>query len=293
MEKELRFTVGPLQRWLLLLCAVILGYVVTAVVSALMLGKGITASRVCVVTVIQDVMVFVIPALVTAVFITRRPADFLEIGHARFGALLLACFCLLSSVPFMNAVIEWNANLNFPAEIATAMKAMEDAAAKTIGAFVDGQSVMSLIVMLLVIGCFAGFSEELLFRGTIQRLLITGRMNPHLAIWLTAIIFSAFHIQFYGFVPRMLLGTMFGYFAWWFGSVWPAVAAHVLNNSLAVYTMWYADRTGIDADQAGVNGLSADNPWLIWGSVAAFLALIWFSRAYGIGERNKEKAAQV
>ena len=94
-------------------------------------------------------------------------------------------------------------------------------------------TIGSIIMSILIIGLLAGFSENF-FRGALQRLLSTAGRNIHVAVWLTAFIFSAVHMQFYGFVPRMLLGAMFGYMAVWSGSLWIAVIAHATNNSLVV-----------------------------------------------------------
>ncbi|MDE6177435.1 MAG: CPBP family intramembrane metalloprotease, partial [Paramuribaculum sp.] len=93
-----------------------------------------------------------------------------------------------------------------------------------------------LIISVIIIGVLAGVSEELFFRGTLQRLLITRPMPPHIAIWLTAVIFSLVHFQFFGFVPRVLLGAFFGYLAWWSGSVWLPAIIHAVNNSVVVIT---------------------------------------------------------
>jgi membrane protease YdiL (CAAX protease family) len=44
-------------------------------------------------------------------------------------------------------------------------------------------------------------------------------------------------MQFYGFIPRMLLGAVFGYLVIYSGSIWAAVLAHFVNNSLAVLSV--------------------------------------------------------
>jgi hypothetical protein len=85
---------------------------------------------------------------------------------------------------------------------------------------------------ILIIGVLTGLAEELFFRGALQGLFFSTRINRHAIIWIVAIIFSALHFQFYGFIPRMLLGAYFGYLVWWSGSLWTSVAIHALNNSI-------------------------------------------------------------
>jgi hypothetical protein len=76
--------------------------------------------------------------------------------------------------------------------------------------------------------------EELLFRGALQNVLVEWTKKTHLSVWITAIIFSALHAQFYGFLPRMLLGVILGYTYIWSGSLWLPMLFHFLNNGLAV-----------------------------------------------------------
>lgn len=270
MTNNLKFNVSPFQRLLLLLLTTVLGYIVASVIVYFMQRGGLTASKLFISTVVQDVLLFILPAVVTAVFITRQPANFLGVGH-RPGVnnVILAVLCLLVAIPAMNMIIDWNAHLQLPEsmnKVELWMKQMETDTARTIAMMVNGESVMSLVMLILVVGVMAGFSEELFFRGTIQRMMITARVNPHVAIWLTAIIFSAIHMQFYGFVPRMLLGAMFGYMAWWSGSLWLAVTAHITNNTVAAIVMWMKAR-GASGPVTQIDTIGADNLSLVAASV--------------------------
>lgn len=270
MTNNLKFNVSPFQRFLLLLLTTVLGYIVASVIVYFMQRGGLTASKLFISTVVQDVLLFILPAVVTAVFITRQPADFLGVEH-RPGVnnVILAVLCLLVAIPAMNMIIDWNTHLQLPESMSKVelwMKQMETDTARTIAMMVNGESVMSLVMLILVVGVMAGFSEELFFRGTIQRMMITARVNPHVAIWLTAIIFSAIHMQFYGFVPRMLLGAMFGYMAWWSSSLWLAVTAHITNNTLAAIVMWMKAR-GASGPVTQIDTIGADNISLVAASV--------------------------
>lgn len=254
-NNELKFTLSPVKRLLFLVCVMLICYFVASIVAALVMSRGLSAPRVAIITMVQDILVFIIPAVATAMLVTRRPAELLTIDcRPRLLTVVLALMCLFASVPAMNWVIQWNQTIELPQSMgafAEWMRQMEDSAATTIKALIDGSSVVNLVLAILVVGVFAGFSEELFFRGALQRLLLTARVNPHFAIWLTAFIFSAFHMQFFGFVPRMLLGAFFGYLAWWSGSVWVAVIAHVANNILAATSMWISNGDGAEIDKVG------------------------------------------
>lgn len=191
----------------------------------------------------QDIFLFIFPAIITALLATRLPARLLAINPIRsWSVLLLAIATLLCAIPAMNAIVEWNQNLHFPTELSaleTAIRNLEDSANAAIETLMTGANIATLILSVLIIGVMAGFSEEIFFRGAMQRLLTAQMQKPAISIWLTAIIFSVLHFQFFGFVPRMLLGAFFGYMLYWSGSIWIPIALHVLNNSIVVISSWW------------------------------------------------------
>lgn len=262
-----------------LLCFVI-GSVITVVV--MMVGKD-SAASLRIGTVVQDILIFVVPAIATAVMITRRPDDFLQIAKAPGWVLsLLIVGVMLMSIPAMNVVVEWNNGLHLPESMAALeswMRTAEDSAQTAINQLMGDGSVMSCVLGVLIVGVLAGFSEELFFRGTLQRLLVTKPINAHVAIWVTAFIFSAVHFQFFGFVPRLMLGALFGYIGWWTGCLWLSVIAHVLNNSLVVVVTCLTEAGAIctDVDKIGTTGSGSD---MVLACVSAVLTVygIWCIR---------------
>ena len=161
--------------------------------------------------VIQDLLVFILPALLTALVSTKLPARLLCIDtKPRAIIVLWSLLTLVVSIPAMNAIIEWNQNLHLPAAMSgfeTTMRQLESNAQAVTDSLMAGASVPSLIVSILIVGILAGFSEELFFRGAMQRIMSASRMNMHAVIWSVAFIFSLFHFQFFGFAPRLLLGA--------------------------------------------------------------------------------------
>jgi membrane protease YdiL (CAAX protease family) len=123
-------------------------------------------------------------------------------------------------------------------------------------------------------------AEELTFRGVLQRLFspkrhasndLVNQSTPHVAIWCTAIIFSAIHMQFYGFVPRMLMGALFGYMLVWTGSLWIPILMHFTNNAMAVLLYFVALRQGWDMEKVDAIGTN-DTLWL--GVVSMILTIV-------------------
>lgn len=242
---KLTFNVKRSQRIALFICVSVLCLVVGAVLVAIVTGSDPNAARVRISAVIQDIVIFMIPAVGTAVMVTRRPAELLDLNRPKAGLTIAGIVALVCSIPAMNALIAWNASLKLP----EAFQAAESQAAETIAMLMGHGSVSGLIAGLLIVGILAPLCEELYFRGCLQRILSTSGVNIHAAVWVSAIIFSAVHMQMAGFVPRLLLGAFFGYMMLWSGSVWTSVAAHAFNNIVAAISEWATMRgsdTGID-----------------------------------------------
>lgn len=238
------------QRLLLLLFIFIVCYGITSVavylLSRALAGNMPAALRIG--AVLQDVFSFIVPAVATALIVTRKSAELLKVAVAprlKYIGLLIAMLFL--SIPIQENIIYWNYHIALPESLAGFgrwARELEDAGFSTMSVLLGNPSVGALIVNLLIIGFAAGFSEELLFRGCFQRLLTTGGVNRHVAVWTVAFVFSAMHFQFYGFVPRMLLGAYFGYLLIWTGSLWVPIIAHTLNNMMFVLVAWLQVRSG-------------------------------------------------
>ncbi len=202
--------------------------------------------------VIQDLLMFIVPAVGTALIVTRLPARLLCVDKLpRLNITLLSILVLICSIPAMNAVIEWNEGWHLPESMASLenfFRQLEDGAEATTRLLIKGASIPSLIVSVMIVGVLAGFSEELFFRGALQRIIGQTRMNKHVTIWLVAFIFSLFHFQLFGLIPRMLLGAFFGYLLWWGKSLWLPILLHVLNNSIVVISEYMNDTSADISD---------------------------------------------
>lgn len=261
----MKFTISAGRRAGLFLCITLLCFIIGSVAVAIVTYGGMSAARIRIAAIIQDIVMFIIPPVATAVLITRRPAEYLMVMKGvRLAPALLIVAAILASIPAMNSIVAWNQGISLPDSLSGIeewMRQSETTAKNFTDTLIGTSGMGSLIMALLIVGILAGLSEELFFRGGIQRMLITSGMNVHGAVWITAIIFSAVHVQFYGFVPRMLLGALFGYLTVWSGSLWTAIGAHALNNILATIGYRLSATSSINLDNIG----TAEHPegWII------------------------------
>lgn len=248
-------------------------------------------------TLMQAIFLFIVPALLMAMTSTRLPATLLGLDRRPpLRAILIILITMAASVPFMNRVIEWNEGLQLPASMASLeeqLKLMEEEARATTSLLLGGTSIGALIVSILIVGVMAGLSEELFFRGALQRVIGSTRVGRHAAVWIAAIVFSFMHFQFYGFVPRLLLGLFFGYLLLWSGCLWLSVIAHAFNNALAVTVTWLGERSASGGlDTLGQSSSQGGEPLLLLLSsvVVTILGIIILRRELmrSVGSELKE-----
>ncbi len=210
--------------------------------------------------VVGVVILFIAPTFLFAGFWTRARIGYLGLSaKPAFNTLIIASLGILLALPVINWLSDLNQQMHLPSAfngMETWMKNSEAKAAEMTDVFTKGTSVGVLLLNLFVVAFLAAFSEELFFRGMLQKVLIECFKNKHAGIWIGAIFFSAFHMQFFGFLPRMLMGAYLGYLFLWSGSIWPGMIAHFVNNGTAVFLVWLSNKGIIsaDADKIGAEG---------------------------------------
>jgi membrane protease YdiL (CAAX protease family) len=186
---------------------------------------------------ILQIMSMTVPLLLTPVifgrFIMKEPDAYLK-TNIRFPIVLLMMVfsIMVMSTPIMEVLVLVNQKMVLPdflSGLERWMRESEQSAQKMTAALLKMNNWIDLLKAVLLIGVVTAVAEELMFRGCLQTILIRWTQNTHVAIWITAALFSAFHLEFFGFLPRLMLGVFFGYFAAWSGSIWPAVWAHFIN----------------------------------------------------------------
>ncbi len=230
--------------------------------------------------VIQSVGVFVVPPFILGWLFNGNIAEYLSLNKSvNFASVFLVLVISFAASPLINFLGEINSNMKLPEWLSGLeqwMKNAEDNAAELTDAFLKVETFGGLIFNVFMIAFLPAIGEELLFRGVIQRIFTKWTGNFHWGIWISAILFSALHMQFYGFIPRMLLGVLFGYLLVWSGSIWLPIVAHFFNNGIAVVLMYLVDKNVLKPELEEI-GSTADSYYLAAISlvlVSIFLLLI-------------------
>ena len=225
------------------------------------LSKPETISLLKFFQIFQAIGVFIIPPFIIAWFLDPYPALFLRCQkRPDIISLLFVVAIIFFSNPLINWLTELNSQLSLPGwlhGVEVWMQNTENQASKITTAFLSDTSIKILLINLVMVAVLPAIGEELLFRGIVQQLFKKITRNAHAAIWISAAIFSAIHLQFFGFLPRLLLGAMFGYMLEWSGTLWLPIVAHFTNNAIAVIAYYLMNKELI-GDGIEKTGTSSD-----------------------------------
>ncbi len=196
--------------------------------------------------IVQSTALFIIPSIALSFFFSVRPKNYLALNtNPRLRQIIITLLIVLSAVPVINGLAFLNEQIQFPGFLESLerwLKQTEERAKVLTELFLKVDNIQGLLLNLFMIAFIPAVGEELLFRGIIQRIFTEWTKNVHAGIWIAAILFSAMHLQFYGFLPRTVLGAIFGYMLVWSGSMWFPVLAHFFNNAAAVYAYYMIEK---------------------------------------------------
>lgn len=223
--------------------------------------------------------IFVIPPIVYVWLFTEKPLQSLSLQNTSKPALYaLTLLLFLVSMPLLNWVVEWNSQIDLPdalSGIENWMRESEDRAMELTQALLQMDNISQLLVNLALIAVIPAVGEELLFRGLVQRFFSGWTKNHHLGIWISAILFSALHFQFFGFFPRMLLGALFGYMLYFTGSLWVPIFAHFINNATALIISYFYGFNTMESEVETL-GTTDDTLLLLIPSVLFFITVFYY-----------------
>lgn len=226
---------------------------------------------------INQVGIFLIPPVIFAWLSYKSPAAFLGFRKPDGKHLIAAIVLIMVAGPFTGFLATLNEGLQLPEQlsgIADWMRSSEDVAAKLTNRFLEAPGTGSLVINIIMIGLLPAIGEELLFRSSLIGIFKRMFKSIHLPVIISAFIFSALHLQFFGFLPRFMLGLVFGYLFVWTGSIWIPVTAHFINNTSVVIAS-YLYNQGLISIDVNEMGNSDSALWIGLSTLSVLLVLKW------------------
>lgn len=193
--------------------------------------------------------------------------------------LFLTVFIVLTFMSVNSIFIEWNANVTLPDFMESFemwAKEMEQQAQELTVMMTRFENPGDFVLALVIIGLIPAIGEEILFRGLIQNQLYAITKNIHIAIWAAGLLFSIFHFQFYGLVPRMLLGVLFGYLYYWSGNLLIPMLGHFINNGFTLLLLYMYQQEVITYDIENTTSIPITS--IIFSLVLGIILVAFFKR---------------
>ena len=261
----------------------------TIAIWTVVVGPNPTLGQLKILQVLQTFSFFILPVLISVWLWSDRPLHWLHLDKGMsWQTACLVVVLMILLLPGINLLSDLNRHLVLPdwlAELEQWIQLREDEALLLTERFARADTIPQLMLNLLIMALLPGIAEELCFRGTCQGLFVFGTAGPsyitarlrthtHAAIWVTAVLFSTLHFQFYGFLPRLLLGALFGYMLCYSGSLYVPMLAHFTNNTFAVVCFYLEGKGLVEAEK--VDGLgSGDTLWVGLLSLVVGGVLLW------------------
>ena len=274
MSEHLRYHRG--KRVLLFLIILFVSGLIGVAISAIFMAAGDTGMKIS--QGLSSIFMFVVPPIVYY-YVTRMKHQMYDLGFRKpanpWWLLLIGVVLMFISLPVTNQLTRWNEAMSFGGvfeKLEEYLKMLEETAAATTEKMLNVDTIGGLLLNLLVIALIPAVGEELTFRGVLQQGLMRRVKSPHVAILLSAAIFSFIHFQFYGFLPRMFLGILLGYMFYITRSLWTSIAMHFVNNGTAVVLYYLNNKGIIDIDPEHFGEMQYS--WLITISFVVTAALI-------------------
>lgn len=244
---------------------------------------------------VSAIGMFAVPAFVLASLLGEKSKSFLGLRFNKNAlTYLVASGFILAAIPLINGMAALNELVVFPdflAELYQWFKATELRAAELTELLTKMNSPIDLFVTLVIVAVIPAVAEELLFRGYLLNVLLRSKWNHHIAIWLIAAVFSALHGQFFGFLPRLVLGAVLGYFYWYSGSLWVAILAHFINNGFAVLTAYCIQNQMVSESWQTIGSNSSDWLYVLISLICTLLLLAVFIKKLSISRVDPSAAS--
>lgn len=228
----------------------------------------------------QHLGLFVVPAMLFAQLSSPGWTKYLRFnpmpGKYLWGSVAL----IFLGIPTINALAWLNGQMVLPEFLETIerlFQSLEENAADLTAALTETGDMGDLLANLFVIAFLASLGEEMIFRGLLLPIFARWTGSKHLGVWISAVLFSAMHLQFYGFLPRLVLGALLGYLFLWSRSIWAPIVAHFTNNAWALIGIFLVSRGEMDADVDSFQPVDQD--WKVLGITLAIAAIlmVWLS----------------
>ena len=183
--------------------------------------------------------------------------------------IILVLLIMIACLPVVGALQELTELLPWSKSMLQQFKTAEDSYNREVAVMARMNNFGDYIISLVVIAFLPAVFEETLFRGALQNLLSRWSKMPVISIIVTAIIFSAVHGSYLGFLSRFALGFILGWIFYRTGNIWLNIIAHFFNNAFAITALYSMTAPGHTTDPSKI-----DDHFPLWIGMIGIVVVI-------------------
>jgi len=233
---------------------------------------------------LNQAFTFLLPGILTAFIIYKKDwIKYLFMNRSpsttNWGLAAIILFCALP-------LVQYTYFINQQIPLPESWLAQEESTEAILKIVMTYNAPYEIIFNVFLIGVLPALGEEIVFRGIIQKNIQWIFNKPHLAIWIAAFIFSFIHLQFAGFIPRLILGAVLGYLFYFTQNLWVPIIAHFFNNASQVLLDFFFKEEMSSIDIESIESV----PWYAGlVSLVLVVALLGFLRKINLNQTEQHK----
>jgi membrane protease YdiL (CAAX protease family) len=258
MEYQQRF--NPLSQLVLLLAfcgaGIIVSSIITGIIGNMVLHvqlkdlaevllkpENVQVSRLL--QVLTTFFIMALPALIVTEISGGNAVERIGFNEVMSGSqAFIVVLMVIMGFFISGALSELNQMIPITKNATSYFQKLENEYNKQVMVLGNMKSLADFILSMFVLALVPAVFEEMLFRGSLQQIMIALTRNAFAGILITGIFFSAVHLSYYGFLPRLFLGMMLGYIFYFSKNLWLSIIAHFLNNAYSLLGMFALSRSG-------------------------------------------------
>lgn len=238
-------------------------------------------------TIAGQILFILLPALLFSKWIYGDISKIISLKLPNWKELLLFIIGIIILSPLLQSYLyiqnyffeQWAASSEFINSVKILLDSLNELIEKTFGNLMKAQNIPEILLVVITISIVPAISEEVMFRGYIQR-SFQFKLKPYMAAFITALFFAAYHFNPYGIIPLAALGFYFGYSAYASQSLIIPIILHFLNNFFAVMLYFIiGDDELITSDVSDAASLNT-NILYFFLMLFLFVVLIFFIKNY-------------
>ncbi|NBR56436.1 MAG: CPBP family intramembrane metalloprotease [Chitinophagia bacterium] len=218
--------------------AVLLDIPFSGLQSALLQPKNASIAQFA--NALASIIAFGLPGIAVAFFSKNKLVS--ELGFARiknWNQIGLVILIAITGLFLSGALGDLTEKIPTPIALKNWATQMEDQYKKALYAMTQMKSVLDLLFAIIAVAVVPAIVEELFFRASLQKIIMDWTGKPYVAIVVTAVIFSAFHFSYFGFLSRMSLGIILGIIYYYTKTIWLPIFMHFINNGIGITILYF------------------------------------------------------